>query len=225
MSRPRCASAPASAWVRPYLSSARPTFLNASSTQPCRSCSWPYRTIPVLLLRIELSLRAMPIWNDWTKRIRSSQSCAPLLLRSCPTNRQCLGVFPSIANCSCRGCAWRLAGRDEPDSATCRDPRTDVGEHSCSLASVAVNIACTGETYYLFGNRRLCVPEWHQLCIPWMISIFKRYLVAIEAGVEPGNFALCLDLGLSASNVLGSDDRLGSGDIWLCGRTNSKKQV
>src|SRR5689334_13084360 len=64
-----------------------------------------------------------------------------------------------------------------------------------------------------------------RLCIRRVISMFKRRLVAAEAGVEPGNFALCLNLGLAASNILGGDDRLGSSDIRLCGRANSKEQV
>src|SRR4029077_3800870 len=49
--------------------------------------------------------------------------------------------------------------------------------------------------------------------------------VGSEAGVERSNFFLCLDLGLAASNVLGSDDRLGSSDIGLCGGADTKEQV
>ena len=56
---------------------------NVGLIKRCRSCSWPFKTIPAFPPHTAFSQPAMPIWGTSTKRARSSTSCAPSHLRSC----------------------------------------------------------------------------------------------------------------------------------------------
>ena len=83
----------------------------------------------------------------------------------------------------------------------------------------------TGETRRLLADCGLCIPGGRQLRILWMISVFRRYFVASEAGVERGNFFLCLDQRPAGGDILAGKDRLSSGNVGLAANADAEKQV
>ena len=105
----------------PMAAMGRAYFFKRRLTRRRRSCSWPFKTIQVFPLGTAISRRAMPIWGDSTKRVRSSPDCARLPLSSCRAARN--SATPRTANYCFRAFAWRWARRNEPDPPSCRDPR------------------------------------------------------------------------------------------------------
>src|SRR5215212_5938529 len=58
-----------------------------------------------------------------------------------------------------------------------------------------------------------------------MTSVFRRYLVGSEAGVERSNFFLCLDQRLAGGDILAGKDRLSGGSVGLAADADAEEQV